>query len=893
MAGQGSSASSPFGRLLRHHRQASGLSQEKLAERAGLSARAISDIERGLTLRPYWHSVAALAGALGLQDEDRDEFARAARSGSKPADPGADASLVQSGDRSERSAGAGQSGVAAGARLLPAAVSHFTGRAEELEALSALLSQTRGKQTVMICALAGMAGVGKTALAVRWARQVVHLFPDGQLYVNLRGYDPDQPVSAADALAGFLRALGVPGQQIPDGVDERAGLYRSRLVGQRMLVLLDNARDGEQVRPLLPGDPGCVVIVTSRDALAGLVATDGARRMDLDLLPPHDAVTLLRVLIGRRAEENPPAIAEMARQCARLPLALRIAAELAAARPEAPLADLVTELAAAQLDQLDAGEQRADVRAVFSWSVRHLPDDAAEAFALVGLHPGADLDAHAAAALTGTTTAETSRVLGQLHRASLIQAAGPNRYGMHDLLRAYAREQATAGDRSGQAGQALTRLFDYYLAAATAAMNVAFPAEADRRPVVAGTTLVLPEVPGEAEARAWLDAERANLTAVVTHCAGHGWPQHATKLAGALYKYLLDSSYLPEAEVIYRHSAQAARRSGDLVAEGKALNGLGSICTVKGRGHDAVGYYRAALDAYRGCGNQLVQAQVLGNLAITEHDLRNYPASVAYFRQAEAIYEDAGDQSGVARVLALLAGPEIELGSYDDADSHLRRALPALAETGDTAYEGCALGLMGQLNLSRSQPSEAAKYFTRAITVCRRVNYRAGAANGLRGLGQVSLYQADWQQAIAHLRQAIDLYQEAGDRLGETLALRNLATALRQAGQPAASHAELQAALQLAAETGNTYQQASIHSELADHHDAIGQAEQARPHWQRAMHLYTQLGAPEADKARSRLHALQTAAHHYAPQPAQVYAQEAHGTDGDERSSQTQAGPTD
>ncbi len=327
-------------------------------------------------------------------------------------------------------------------RQLPMAVSHFIGRVTELDALTGLLGEAGETRAVVISALAGTAGVGKTALAVRWAHQAAEWFPDGQLYVNLRGYDSREPAAAADALAGFLRALGVPGEQIPGDAGDRALLYRSMLAGKRVLVVLDNARDSEHVRPLLPGDPGCAAVVTSRDALAGLVAVDGARRLSLDVLPLADAAGLLRELIGSRVDEDPAATAALAGLCGRLPLALRIAAELAVSRPESSLRDLAAELATTGLDSLDAGEERADMRAVFSWSVRQLPADAAAAFALVGLHPGPDLDSYAAAALTGTPAAQARRVLGRLHRASLVQASRAGRYGMHDLLRAYAREQA-------------------------------------------------------------------------------------------------------------------------------------------------------------------------------------------------------------------------------------------------------------------------------------------------------------------------------------------------------------------------------------------------------------------------------------------------------------------
>jgi DNA-binding SARP family transcriptional activator/TolA-binding protein len=742
-------------------------------------------------------------------------------------------------------------------RQLPAAVTCFTGRHAELAALTGLLAAPAGvlPSALVISAIGGTAGVGKTALAVQWAHRVAERFPDGQLYVNLRGYDPAEPLLAADALAGFLRTLGVPGTDIPDRAEERARLYRSRLAGRRVLVLLDNARDGDQVRPLLPGNPGCVVVVTSRDTLAGLVATDGARRLGLDVLPQADAVGLLRSLIGGRVDDDPEAAAALAGLCAGLPLALRIAAELATARRPAPLAGLVAELAASRLDLLDAGEDRADVRAVFSWSYRQLPDDAATAFALTGLHPGEDLDVDAAAALTGTTAGQARQVLGRLHRASLVEASGPGRYGMHDLLRAYARELAAARDADGWCHQALTGLFDYYLSAAAAAMDILYPAEAHLRPRIPSSAAVLPAMPGEADARAWLDRERPNLVAVVAHCAGHGWSRHVTGLAGTLFRYLMTGSHLPEADVIYRHALHAARDRGDLAAEASALNALGGIGMLKGDYRDAVGRYQAALERYRRGEDSSGAARVLHNLGEIEHSLHNDRSAADYHRQAIAAYDATGDSLGAARALADLATAEIQLGCYDQAAEHLRRALPVLREARDQVREAGTLGRIGELSLYRGQLTQAAALFEQALAISRRIGYPNGVADQQLNLGEVSLRQGRHQQAIDYLRQALAQYRETGYQSGEIETLRRLAQALHSVGQPAAARAELETALRLAAETSNTYQQASAHRDLAESHHAVGEDEPARRHWQQALTLYSQLGAPEADQVRSRLSA--------------------------------------
>ncbi len=415
--------------------------------------------------------------------------------------------------------------------------------------------------------------MGKSALAVRWAHRVREAFPDGQLYVNLRGYDAEQPVAVADALAGFLTALGIRGPEIPPGVDERAGRYRSELTGRRMLVLLDNASSVEQVRPLLPGTGSCLVLITSRDSLPGMVAVHGAERVSLDLLPLADAVALLRRLIGARVDREPAVAVDLAAACARLPLALRIAAELAAARTDVSLAELVAELGDHQLrlDLLDAGgDPRAAVRAVFSWSYQNLPADAARAFRLLGLHPGDSVQVAAVAALTGTDAGEARRSLGVLVRASLIHAGRGGRYGMHDLLRAYAAELATVHDAAPDRKAALTRLFDHYLAGSVAAMNALYPPD----PAAAGD----PEA-----ARDWIEAERPNLAAACTYGAAHGWYRHTIALAETLFRYLDAGGPVAEAVTVTASAVSAARAVGDRDAQARALSDLGRLHRRQGR----------------------------------------------------------------------------------------------------------------------------------------------------------------------------------------------------------------------------------------------------------------------------------------------------------------------
>jgi DNA-binding SARP family transcriptional activator/Tfp pilus assembly protein PilF len=743
-------------------------------------------------------------------------------------------------------------------RELPAAVGYFVGRERELMALTGLLDQTGDELpgTVVISAIGGTAGVGKTALAVHWAHLVAERFPDGQLYVNLRGYDPGQPMPAADALSAFLRALGVPGQDIPAEPDERASRYRSLLAGRRILVVLDNASEVEQVRLLLPGASACVALVTSRDSLPGLVARDGAHRLDLDLLPPEEAVGLLRALIGERVNADPDAATALAFQCCRLPLALRVAAELAVARPAIPLAGLAGELTDQQrrLDLLDvSGDPRTAVRAVFSWSCRHLDARAARAFRLLGLHPGPDLDPYAAAALTGTTVERAGHMLDQLARAHLIHTAGPGRYGMHDLLRAYARELAAAEDGEKERRPALTRLFDHYLHTAAAAMDTLVPAERHRRPRIPPPTTPAPPVTDPAAAREWLEAERASLAAAAGHTADHGWPGHTTRLAATLYRYLDVGGHCPEAITIYTCARRAARDTGDSAAEADALASLSAVDWRQGRCQQAAGHLQQALALHRETGDRAGEARVLANLGIIYFEQGRYQQAADHDHQALALFRETGDRAGEAHALHNLGNVGLRQGRYQPAVGHLQHALTLFRETGYRAGEAYALGTLGEVRLLQGRYQPAAGHLQQALTLFRETGDRAGEAYALGILGAVDLRLSRYQPAAGHLQQALALHRETGYRAGQAQALNGLGDVFLATGQPGDARAQHTTALALTTQIGDKYEQARAHDGLAHTYHATGRRDEAHHHWQRALTLYTDLGVPEADQVRSQL----------------------------------------
>jgi DNA-binding SARP family transcriptional activator len=777
-------------------------------------------------------------------------------------------------------------------RELPADVDAFTGRAGELAELDRLLEvaiqagrhhpEGAGPAPVVISAVAGSAGVGKTALAVHWAHRVRDAFPDGQLYVNLRGYDPGEPMTAADALAGFLRALGVADQDMPADVDERAARYRSILDGRRTLVMLDNAAAAEQVRPLLPGSPSCFVVVTSRDSLAGLVARHGAQRLDLDLLPPDEAATLLRALIGARVDADPGAAATLAQQCARLPLALRVAAEFVATRPALTLAQLAVELAGEQrsLDVLDAGgDFRTDVRSVFSWSYRHLPADAARAFRLMGLHPGPDFDAYAAGALIGGGLEQARDLLDLLARAHLIHPAQPGRYGMHDLLRAYARhlaatqdpatqDPATQDSASRDAGAlstraenekqaALTRLFDYYLAAAAAAMDTALPAERNRRPRVAPPASPIPPMTGPAAAQAWLDTERATLVAAA-YAATRGWPGHAVRLSAIVWRYIQAGGHSTDAVTMQAHAVRAARQAGDRAAEAYALNALGMVERLDGNPR-AASHLQQALALFRETGDRFGAACALTNLGADDWRQGRYPQAASHRQQALALFREIGDQLGEARALKGLGRIECRQGRYRPSAGHFQESLALYRELGDRSNEAHALANLGLVAGRLGRYPQADGYLQQALALFREIGDRSGAATALTTLGFVALRQAHCQDAAGHYQHALALFREAGEQAGEAEALNGLGEVLLATGRPGQAHAQHTAAFTLASLSGDQYEQGRALCGLARSCQAVGDLCQTGEHWRRALTRYAILGLPEAGDVHAQLAALDSA----------------------------------
>lgn len=771
---------------------------------------------------------------------------------------------------------------------LPAAVAGFTGRDLELAVLEQHLAEGA---TMVISAIAGAAGVGKTALAVSFAHRVRDRFPDGQLHVNLRGYDDHPPVAPADVLAAFLRALGVPGATIPADLQERAAVYRTLLAERRMLILLDNASSVEQISHLLPGSPSCLVLVTSRDSLAGLVARHGARRLDLDVLQPDEAITLLRRLVGPRVHADPVAAKALVAQCDRLPLALRIVAELAITRQDGSLAELADELAdrRRRLDLFDAGT---GIRAVFAFSCRQLPAEAARAFRLLGLHPGHDVDPYAVAALLGTDLFAARHVLDVLARAHLVQRVGRQRFAMHDLLRVYAAELAAADHGPDERGAALVRLLDHYLHTAATAMNHLTPGDRHRRPDLPAPATPAPEFPDSAAALVWVDAERENLVLSATHAATHGLPSHTIRFATVLWRYLDIGGHYDDALTLHAHALTAARASGDLAAQATVLDGIGTVHCRRSDYPRAGELFTQAVDLYRAVGDPSGQGHLLINLGNVRYLQGQLDEAVGWYRQGLTLHEQAGDRLGLFRAYSNLGNVLRAQGHYQRAIDHQTRALMIIREVGDRDAEahaldelgyvhlrlgdysaaavvceqaldayheaGSPLGIanvlnsLGTIRLKQGDPTSAAAYSEEALADFRRMGVRGGEAETLATLGAIAAAQGDLDRAAEHHHASFALFAQLGNEIGKASALNNLGTISLAVGTTVAAEAEHSAALAIAEQAGDRYEQARAHAGLG--HALHGtDPVRARAHWDRALRAFAELGVPEAEELRRHL----------------------------------------
>jgi tetratricopeptide (TPR) repeat protein/transcriptional regulator with XRE-family HTH domain len=781
-----------FGGLLRQLRREAWWTQEELAEAAGVSVRAVAYLERGTVRTPQKETVRLLADALGLTGPVRAEFEAAARGRAAP-------------------------GVAAATRTLPRDIASFTGRQEELKQL---VDAAAAGGVVGIHAIGGMAGVGKTAFAVHAAYRLASRFPAGQIFLPLHGHTPgQQPVDPADALASLLLTAGVAPAQVPPGLGARMALWRDRLAGQELLLILDDAAGSEQVLPLLPGTGQSLVLVTSRRHLSAL---DEATAISLDTLAAEEAAGLLVRLSGRPGlSTGDPAVAQITRLCGYLPLAIGMVARQLRHHPAWTAAGRAADLAAAAGRLELMATENLSVAAAFDLSYAELSPDLQRLFRRLSLHPGAEADAYAAAALDGTPLAAARRGLEALYDQYLLTEPAQGRYRMHDLIREHARALAGCLDPDRDRERAVTRLLDYYQHTATRA-DALTARRARPGPAAAQGAIpaAVPDLAGGEQALAWTRAERASLTACLDHATATDQHARVIALTAGLAGLLRHDG--PWADAITRHQAaiEAALHLGDRLGQAGALNDLGVVRRLTGDYaaaaqvlDQALGIYRdlgdrlgqvgplanvgtvgrltdeypaaleQAVDIYRDLSNRFGQADALNDLGVVRRLTGDYAAAAQVLEQALGIYRDLSDRLGQANALANLGVVRQLTGEYPSAAQAVEQALVIYRDLGDRGGEVTALNQSGTLHRVSGDLARAEGCHRQALDLARAIDSSWDEATALAGLGRCALAAGPAAQAAALLHQALEIFQRIG--AGEADDVSRELTALTEAGPPA------------------------------------------------------------------------------------------------------------
>jgi tetratricopeptide (TPR) repeat protein/transcriptional regulator with XRE-family HTH domain len=779
-----------FAGMLRQLRAGAGLTQEELAEAAGLNPRTISDLERGLATTPHKDTVRLLVGALQLSSPERAEFEAAARG------------------RAAAGRARGR-GAAAATRTLPRDIASFTGRQHELAELTDAAADTGG--VVSIHAIGGMAGIGKTAFAVHAAHRLAGRFPGGQIFLPLHAHTPgQQPADPADALASLLLTIGVPAGQIPADLQARTGLWRDQLAGRPLLLVLDDAADSEQVRPLLPGAGGSLVLVTSRRRLTAL---EDARVISLDALPPGEAAGLLvRLAVRPGLSAADPAVREITRLCGCLPLAIGMLARQLYHHPVWTVAGLAAELAAAtgRLELLVT--ENLSVAAAFDLSYADLTSGQQRLFRRLALHPGTDIDPYAAAALDGTGLAAARHGLEALYEHYLLTEPAPGRYRMHDLIREHARALASRLDPGDDRELATGRLLDYYQHAAARAQ--ALLARGVPAPAPGALPADVPVLAGREQALAWARAERTSLLACLDQATAAG--QHAriiTLTAGltALLRY--DG---PWDEAITRHATavQAARQLGDRPGQAHALTDLGDVRRLTGDYPGAARDLQEALGISRDLGDRTGQALALTHLGYTRRLTGDLRGAARDLQEALGICRDLGDRRGQALALTRLGHTRLMTGDYPAAARDLQEALGVCRDLGDRTGQALALTYLGGGEWLTGDYPGAVRDLQEALSISQDLGDRTGQAISLGFLGVVRRLTGDYPGAGRDLQEALGICRDLGDRIGQAISLSSLGEVLGLTGDFPGAARDLQEALRIFREIGARILYASALTQL-------------------------------------------------------------------------------
>lgn len=734
-----------FAGLLRQLRVAAGLTQEELAEASGIAVRSISDLERGINLTARKDTVRLLADALRLQGRVRTAFEAAARG--RIAGGGVPVPVIWA------------RGVDAGIPTLPRDVSSFVGRDAELRQLTtaATARPLGASDAVAVWTIGGMAGVGKTTFAIHAAYQLADSYPDGQIFLSLHAHTPGQvPVAAADALVSLLQMVGVVASRIPVGLEARAQMWRDQVAGKRLLLVYDDASGHDQVRPLLPGTAGSLVLITSRRHLTAL---EDVQAISLEALSPSEGGSLLAQLAARNGLDAGDAdVAEITRLSGYLPLAIGMLARQLHHHPVWTLRGLAADLAAAK-DRLSLMRaENVSVAAAFDLSYRDLSAGQQRLFRRLGLHAGSDIDGYAAAALDGIEPDLARRQLNDLYDHYLLRETAPGRYECHDLLREHARALAET-DPIAERAAAVDRLRGYYLytareadrflarraAARTSSFDVAAPAHA-------------PRLASRDEAVSWMESERLNLEAV----AVYDQSAYSAAIAAAMHGFLRNQGHWRQARILHRAALEAARRSSDRLAEAGALTDLGTFQLDTGDSAAAIASHERALELHRELGNRLGEANALNHLGDAYRVTREHGASVTHYAAALELHSALGNKLGEASSHRGIGAAAKAAGDYRTAAERYDLALRLFRELGNAAGEVRILNHMGSLAYVSGAPGQALARYQEALAVATGIGLLPEKARAAEGIGQYHINTGETGRGVGYLRQALEIYQQLG-----------------------------------------------------------------------------------------------------------------------------------
>ncbi|MBC6463555.1 ATP-binding protein, partial [Actinomadura sp. HBU206391] len=774
---------------------------------------------------------------------------------------------------------------------LPRDIPNFTGRAAEMKRLLGSLDHGSLGNVTPIEVIDGMPGVGKTVLAVHLAHQLAPRYPDGQLFLRLRGHDPNQePVDPRDGVGGLLRLLGVARNRIPASLESRAALWRTELADRRAIIVLDDAADQDQIRPFLPGTSRCLVLVTSRRRLTDL---EGVNSVSLDVFPAEDAAALFRRAAGQDRAMESDDVETVVRLCGRLPLAIQLVANQLRHRPARNVADIATRLSRArlQLAEIRAGDR--DVAAAFELSYRGLTDELRQAFRRLGLHTGIDLTAHSAAALIGCDPSTGERILEELLDHHLVEEAVAGRVRFHDLLRRYAAERASAEEPEDEARQAVHRLLDHYLYLADKADRVLYEHLRRTEVDIVHEPESPPRLETAQEAQEWMKAERVNLVASSQHAAEHRWQPHAWQLPQVLAGFLERFGYWDDAVAThekalvicramdnregeakallelslvrghtghfdvaldYSHEALTIYRSiGDHLGEAETLDQQARVCWYSGRFKAALAHAEAALELFREVGHLHGECQALIHKGVALWQAGMYREAVTDFEEVIALNQDIGDRRLQAQVQNNIGEIALRLGDGRRAMRMFHEALVAIRDIGWAQSEGVVLNNIGNSHLYLKEHDEALHFYREALKIYHTTGDRRNTANVLNNIGSAYVRDQRYPEGLIHHQKALGIAQVIADPFEEVRALRGIGEVHRGSGQYGAALEHHEQALTLARDLADPYEEACCLEALGNATLQVQGHDAAKPLWSEALAIFERLNVPEREALRAQL----------------------------------------